>query len=223
MLATRADGLGNILGLRGGEHKHDVVGRLFQRLEQRVERGICDLVRFIENVDLETVSGWTIPCAFAQFTDFVNAAVGGGVDFDDIDSVAGANLGARFAYAAGLGNRLIFRTAIQGHGQNARHRGLPDAAMSAEDVPVGAASLFNGVLQRAGDVLLSNDLGELLRTVFAGQDRITHGRKNTIIRDGRGALPGAETNNSALVIAPRTKPDAAEEGVLPRISTASMR
>jgi hypothetical protein len=34
-------------------------------------------------------------------------------------------------------------------------------------------------------VLLSDDLGELLRTVFAGQDGVTHAEE-TIIRDGRG-------------------------------------
>src|SRR6266567_4256459 len=101
---------------------------------------------FIENVDLETVAGRTIPCAFAQLTNLVDAAVGGGVDFDDVDSITGANLGAGFADSAGLGNRLIFRTAVQGHGQNAGHRGLPDAAMSAEDVAVSAPPLFDGVL-----------------------------------------------------------------------------
>jgi hypothetical protein len=38
-------------------------------------------------------------------------------------------------------------------------------------------------LQRVGNVLLSDDLGELLRTVFARQDGVAHGEENTIIRD----------------------------------------
>src|ERR1700719_3287189 len=62
--------------------------------------------------------------------------------------------------------------------------------MSAEDVPVRAASLFDGVLQRAGHVLLPDDLGELLRTVFAGQDGITHGRKSRLYVTDRPRCSG---------------------------------
>src|SRR5271166_1349850 len=52
--------------------------------------------------------------------------------------------------------------------------------MAAEDVAVGGASLLDGVLQGAGNVLLSDDLGEFLRTIFAGQDGVTHGRKTRL-------------------------------------------
>ena len=65
-----------------------MVGRFFQRLEKRVEGGIGDLVRFIEDVDLETVAGRTIPGGLAEFTDFIDTAVGGSVDLDDVDGVA---------------------------------------------------------------------------------------------------------------------------------------
>jgi hypothetical protein len=46
-------------------------------------------------------------------------------------------------------------------------------------------------LQGAGNVLLSDDLGELLRTVFARQDGIAHGGEATIIRDAKSGLPNA--------------------------------
>ena len=49
---------------------------------------------------------------------------------------------------------------------------------------MGGASLLDGVLEGAGDVLLSDDLGELLRTVFAGQDGVRHEGEEKIIRDG---------------------------------------
>src|SRR5271165_621996 len=52
--------------------------------------------------------------------------------------------------------------------------------MAAKDVAVGGARLLDGVLQGAGNVLLSDDLGESLRTVFAGQDGVTHGRKSRL-------------------------------------------
>src|SRR5262249_3483936 len=41
-------------------------------------------------------------------------------------------------------------------------------------VAVGGASLLDGVLEGAGNVLLSDDLGELLRTVFSGEDGVGH-------------------------------------------------
>ena len=194
MLAARADGLRNVLRLRGREHEDDVIGRFFQRLEQGVEGGVGDLVGFVENVDFEAVAGGTVTRGLAEFADFVDAAVGGGVDFDHVDGVAGANFGAGFADAAGLGYRMIFfrkpERQFSAMRQNAGDCGFADAAVSAEDVAVGGASLFDGVLQGAGDVLLSDDLGELLRTVLAGQDGVAHGREETIIRDGAGELAG---------------------------------
>jgi len=60
--------------------------------------------------------------------------------------------------------------------------------VTAEDVAVGAASLLDGVLQGAGNVLLSDDLGEPLRTIFARQDGVAHEPEETIIRDASTGL-----------------------------------
>ena len=106
VLAARADGLGNVLGLRGGQHEDDVVGRFFQSFEQRIESRVSDLVSFVENVDFEAIAGRAIAGGFAEFANFVDAAVGGGVDFDYVDGIPGANFGAGFADAAGLGTGL---------------------------------------------------------------------------------------------------------------------
>ena len=185
VLAARADGLRNVLRLRGRHHEDDVIRRLFQSLEQGIEGRIGDLVRFVENVNLEAVARRTITGGFAQFADFVDPAVGGGVDFDHVNRVARANLGAGFTNAARLRDGLVRRTAIQRRSQNARHGCFSDAAMSAENVAVGSASLFDGVLQGTGDVLLSDHLGEFLRTVFARQDGVAHEPEDMIIRDAR--------------------------------------
>ena len=68
---------------------------------------------FVEDVDFEAVAGGAVARSLAEFADFVDAAVGGGVDFDDIDRVSGADFGAGFADAAGLGNGMILGAAIQ--------------------------------------------------------------------------------------------------------------
>jgi hypothetical protein len=51
--------------------------------------------------------------------------------------------------------------------------------MSAENVAMGGASLLDSVLQGASDVVLSNDFGEFLRTIFSGENLIAHEQKLT--------------------------------------------
>lgn len=58
--------------------------------------------------------------------------------------------------------------------------------MAAEDVAVRSASLLQSILQGAGNVLLSDNFGELLRTIFARQDGIAHEPEESIIRDRSG-------------------------------------
>ena len=99
-----------------GEHEHDMVGRFLQRLEERVESCVGDLVGFVEDVDFETVASGTVTGGFAEFADFIDTAVRGGIDFDDINRVARPDFGAGFADAARFGDRTIFGAAVQGHG-----------------------------------------------------------------------------------------------------------
>jgi hypothetical protein len=131
-------------------------------------------VSFVENVNLEPVASGTIACGLAKFTDFVDAAVGGGVDLDYIDGVSGANLGAGFADSTRFRHGLVGRAAVQSRGQNPRHGGFSNAAMAAENVTVRRSFLLESILQGTGNVLLADDLGEFLRTIFTRQDGIAH-------------------------------------------------
>jgi len=164
MLAARTDRLRDVFRLRGREHEDDVVGRLFQSFQQRVESGVGDLVSFVENVDLEAVAGGLVARAFTQFANFVDAAVGGRVNLDDVDCVAGADFSAGLTDAARLGRGLVLRAAVQGSGQDAGDRRLADTSVAAKDVAVRGAALFQRVLQCTGDVLLPDDLGKFLGT-----------------------------------------------------------
>jgi hypothetical protein len=84
---------------------------------------------------------------------------------------------------------VIFRAAVQGRGQDAGDCSLTDAPVAAEDVAMGGAPLLDRVLQGPGDVLLADDLGEPLWTVFAGQDSVGHERESLIIRDAGNQSP----------------------------------
>ena len=103
------------------------------------------------------------------------------------------------------------RTAIQRSGQNTGHSGLSDAAMTAENVAVGGATLFDGVLQSAGDVLLSDHLGEFLWTVFAGQDGVAHGQKSRLYGNGGG--DAGERNTAKYAISGQAACEHAEQAI----------
>ncbi len=107
VLAARANGLRNILRLRRRHHEDDVRRRLFQRLQQRIERRLGNLVRFVENVDLVAVAGRRIARRIAQFANLIDAAIGGRVNLDHVDRIALANLDAGVAYAARLRRRPL--------------------------------------------------------------------------------------------------------------------
>ena len=172
VLAARADGLRDVLGLGGGHHEDDVVGRLFEGFEEGVEGGVGDLVGFVEDVDLVLVARGAVAGGVAELADFVDAAVGGGVDFDDVDGVALADFEAGLAVVAGLGRGALGGAdgvaAVEGRGEDAGDGGFADAAVAGEDVAVGDAVLRERVEQGAGDVVLADDVGEAVRAVFAG-------------------------------------------------------
>ncbi len=64
--------------------------------------------------------------------------------------------------------------AVERHRQNAGDGRLADTAVAAEDVAVGDTVLFESVAQSAGDMLLASNIGEALRTVFAGENLVSH-------------------------------------------------
>ena len=196
VLAAGADGLRNVLGLGGRHHEDDVRGRLFEGLEQSIEGRFGDLVRLVEDVDLVAVTGRCVPSGIAQFANLIDTAIGGCVDFDDVDCVTLTNLGARFAHAAGLGGRPVraadLAPAVERLGEDAGDGGFADAAMPGKDIAVGDAVLGQSVQQRPRDVVLAGNVGETLRTVFSGQNLVTHGECRSYcrpnFRDGSGAI-----------------------------------
>ncbi len=178
MLAARSDGLRNILRLRGRHHEDDVLRWFLQDLQQRIEGCIGDLVGFVEQVDLVAIAGRGVARRLAQFANLVDPAVGGGIDFDYVQGVAGANLGAGVADPAGFGARPLraadLVAAIEGHGQDPGDGRLAYAAMPTEDVAVGHPLLLQSVAQCTGHMILSSDIGEALGTIFAGENLVSH-------------------------------------------------
>ena len=82
--------------------------------------------------------------------------------------------------------------------------------MPAEDIAMGRSPLLDGILERPGNVLLSNHLGEPLWTVFAGQDGVTHEVEEMIIRDWEAIAIACRMEDQIL--------NAADTGPVPQLS-----
>ncbi len=99
-------------------------GRFLERFEQRETLKAASViwVRLVEDVDFVLVARGAVAGGVAEFANLVAAAVGGGVEFEDIDGVGGADLGARLTAFAGLGGGAKFAAdgvAVKRHGEDA--------------------------------------------------------------------------------------------------------
>ena len=121
-LQARQDGRREPGRLGRGEHEDDERGRLLERLEQRVPGVLRDLVRLVEDVDLAAQMAGRIGQAIAQLADLVDAAVGGGIDLEDVERRALADGDAGIAGVTRIAVAQV--GAVHGLGQDPRERGL---------------------------------------------------------------------------------------------------
>ncbi len=129
-------------------------------------------MRFVDDEDAVPVARRLELRDVAQLADVVNAGVGGGVDLADIEVDALGDLAADRALVARLGRRALH--AVQRFGQDPGRGGLADTADAGEEVGVMDAIAFNRILERADDGILTDDVAEGLRPVFARQRLIGH-------------------------------------------------
>ena len=172
-LAPRED-RGDDLVLLGGRQDEDGVrGRLFEGLEEGVEgrgREHMDLVDDEHRVASHLRDDAHL---FDQRADVLHGVVRCGVEFVDVERAALVERAARFAFVARLG--AVGREAVDGFGEDAGAGGLAYAAGAAEEVGVGQLAALDGVLERRGDMFLSDDRSEGRGAVFAcADDEITH-------------------------------------------------
>ncbi len=172
LLAARQDGDGDFVGLGGGEQKQDMVRRLLEGLQQRVERRRAEHVDLVDDIDLATAAGRHIPDVVAKVADMVDAVVRGPVDLENVDGTPGGDLQARGADVAGNRRRPLL--AVHGFGKDTGDGGLARAAGTGKEDGVGDAVRTDGVCQGAGDVGLPDHILEGLRTVFSCENQIGH-------------------------------------------------
>ncbi len=186
----------HLVRVRRGQDELQVLGRLFQGLEQRVEGVLGQLVRLVDHEDLEAADAGLVGGALDHVAHLVDAAVAGCVQFDVVEIAVGVDLGAGLAHAAGLGRDAavaIRPRAVQALGQDAADRGLSDAPRAREEVGVVQALRLQGVAEGLHDVLLPDHLREGARTVLAGQDNIGRHAPHSM---GAGIIPRHDASPS---------------------------
>ena len=151
-------GSDDALGFRRREDKLDVLGRLLDELEQRIEALVRDHVGLVDNEDLVAVTHRREGGALAQVTGVVNATVRGRVDLDHVKraGAAGGQLTARFALAT-RGVRGTLRT-VQAAREDARRGGLAASARPGEQVRMRHAIRAQRRLERLRHVFLADHL-----------------------------------------------------------------
>ncbi|SHW80470.1 Uncharacterised protein [Mycobacteroides abscessus subsp. abscessus] len=174
VMGTRPDGRQHLLRLGGGEHEDQVLRRLLDDLEQRVETGVGHHVRFVDDEDAVPRLRRRVERAVPELTGVVDTTVAGGVEFDDVDVARPVRRErhARMALAARIGRRPLLT--VQRAGQDARRRRLATTARPGEQVGMVDPARFERVAQRLGDMLLPDYLSETCRSVLAVE---SHGRR----------------------------------------------
>ncbi|MCW0438786.1 hypothetical protein NB723_003750 [Xanthomonas sacchari] len=161
-----------LLRVGGGEQELHVLRRLFQGLQQRVERRLGEHVHFVDQVDLELAARGHVLRVLDHFAHVVHAGVGRSVDLQQIDVAAGVDVQAGRALAARVGAGALL--AVQRLGEDARDGGLADAAGAGEQERVVHPAAVQRVGERADHMLLPHQLGETLGAPLAGENEIGH-------------------------------------------------
>ena len=116
----------------GGQHKLQILGRLFQGFEHGIERGVAEHVHLVNHEDFEAPLHRLVSGLFEQLLHLIHASVRCRVQFGVINKSACINVYAGRTHATRLVCDASFT--VQGLGQNTRHRGFAHAACAGEQI-----------------------------------------------------------------------------------------
>ena len=176
----------NLLRIGRRQDELDVLGRLLERLQHRVEGRARQHVHFVDHVDLEATTRRRIDRVLEELAHLLDLGVGRGVDFEQVHEAAAVDFLTRGTDATGSGRNTLL--AVERLGEDARQRRLADATGSGEQIRMMQALLGQRVFERPDHVLLADETGKRFRTPLARQDLITHARnisRSGSLRSGR--------------------------------------
>ncbi len=158
----------NLVRVGGREHELDVLWRLFERFQHRIERRSRKLVHLIDDVHLEAPNRRRVSGVLEQLTHPVDLRIGGRVQLDQIDKAPLVDRLTCAAHPTGIGRNA--RLAVECARQNPRQRGLADPACASEQVRMVKSPTAQGMPQGLQHMALTDHISERGWTPFAGED-----------------------------------------------------
>ena len=146
--------------------------RLFQRLEQRIERALREHVDLVDQVNLVAPACWRVLHVIEHIAGVVDLRLGCGVDLNKVNKAPLIDLDAGAAFPARLRRNALLT--VKRLGENTSNRGLADSPGAREQVSMMQAPGVQRIDQGLEYVLLANRVREVFGPPFAGQDEITH-------------------------------------------------
>ena len=198
-LAARQHRDRHLADLGRGEHELHVRRRLFQRLQQRVERRARQHVHFVEDVDLVARRHRRIAHRLVDLAHVVDAVVRGGVHLDHVDVAALHDRLAVQAEHRHVDRRALDRAVgqfvVERAGEDARGRGLPDAAHAGQDPGLRDTAGLERVRDGAHHRVLADQVGEGRGAILARQHAIATARPASAV----GAIGPVRARSSGVV------------------------
>ena len=140
-LATRQHRYRHLADFGGGEHEFGVLRRLFQRLEERVERRGREHVHFVDDIDLVARTCRRVTHAVVDLTNVVDTGMRRGVHFQHVHVPAFHDRLAMHAQHRHVDGRRLHRTVrqfvIERAGKNPGGGGFADAAHPGQNPGLG--------------------------------------------------------------------------------------
>ncbi len=202
--AARQHRHGNLLRVGRGENELDVLRRLLERLQHRVECRLREHVHFVDQVDLVAADRRRVARVVENLAHVVDAGVRRGVELEQVDEATGIDVDAGCARSARRRGDAV-GDAVEALGENPRDRRLADAARAGEQVRMVEPAAGERVGQGRDNMLLSRELCECLRPPLAGENLVGHQRtdgqdsrsvtKMSGNDEGRRAVPPALAGN----------------------------
>ena len=157
---------------RCGKYKYDVRRRFFKRFEESVECFLRQHVHFIDDVDFIFAAGRRIPDGITEISDFFHSAVGGAVNFNDVEP---ASFNDFLADLTNIIRILVDRgKAVERTGKNAGCCCFAAPACPAENIRMRDTVRRNRIAKSICHVALTNDIVEDHRPPFTSCYLITH-------------------------------------------------
>ena len=116
-------------------------------------------MHFIDQVHLVSTTHWHVLRVFQKFTGIVDPGSRGGVNFDEIEKAAFADIDASGTNQARTGRHAI-GFAIQALGQNSGNSRLPDTARTGEQIRVMNPIMIERMSECPDDMFLSDQRTE---------------------------------------------------------------